>query len=172
MPQSEQRTLLARELNRLLKGTSLYDTARLTDLRLRDKTQALLTQDPKGSELVYLNRLLLEDTFHTEIVRVRYTPGQLLWLNLALFGLIGFLVYTPVMFSGVMALDLTSKKAAATAPGFVGLFGYVGGRVLQGKGLGVIAQNYGWDAGLYSVIGCILIGAVLLAFLWNVKPRG
>jgi len=103
---------------------------------------------------------------------IRVTPKGMLWLDLALFGLIGFFVYTPVMFSGVMALDLTSKKAAATAPGFVGLFGYVGGRVLQGKGLGVIAQNYGWDAGLYSVIGCILIGAVLLAFLWNVKPRG
>jgi len=102
----------------------------------------------------------------------RFTPAKLLWLNLVLFGVIGFFVYVPVMFSGVVALDLTSKKAAATAAGFVGFFGYVGGRVIQGIGLGFIAQYYGWDAGLYAIIGCIMIGIVLLAFLWNVRPRG
>lgn len=93
-------------------------------------------------------------------------------LDMLLFGVIGFFVYTPVTFSGVVALDLTSKKAQATAAGFVGLFGYVGGRVIQGIGLGWIAQNYGWDAGLYAIIGCILLGIGLLAFLWNVRPRG
>jgi OPA family glycerol-3-phosphate transporter-like MFS transporter len=95
-----------------------------------------------------------------------------LGLNLTLFAVIGFFVYTPVTFSGVVALDLTSKKAAATAAGFVGFFGYVGGRVIQGIGLGWLAQHYGWNAGLYAVIACTLLGAVLLGFLWNVRPRG
>jgi OPA family glycerol-3-phosphate transporter-like MFS transporter len=94
-----------------------------------------------------------------------------LWLNLVLFGVIGFFVYTPVTFSGVVALDLTSKKAAATAAGFVGFFGYVGGRVIQGIGLGWLAQNYGWNAGLYAVLVCILLGIILLGFLWNVTPQ-
>lgn len=98
--------------------------------------------------------------------------GSSLWLNFLLFGVIGFFVYTPVTFSGVVALDLTSKKAAATAAGFVGFFGYVGGRVIQGVGLGWLAEHYGWNAGLYAVIGCIVLGIALLAFLWNVRPRG
>lgn len=101
---------------------------------------------------------------------LRFVPPGMLWLDMVLFGIIGFFVYTPVMFSGVMSLDLTTKKAVGTAAGFVGFFGYVG-RVIQGKGLGWIAQHYGWDAGMAAVLACTMIGIVLLAFLWNVKPK-
>ena len=38
---------------------------------------------------------------------------------------IGFLIYGPVMLIGVSALDLVPKKAAGTAAGFTGLFGYL-----------------------------------------------
>src|SRR5947207_1490500 len=51
---------------------------------------------------------------------IRITPKGFLWLDMALFATVGFFVYTPVMFSGVMSLDLTSKKAVGTAAGFVG----------------------------------------------------
>jgi OPA family glycerol-3-phosphate transporter-like MFS transporter len=102
---------------------------------------------------------------------IRVTPKGMLWLDMVLFAVIGFFVYTPVMFSGVMSLDLTTKKAVGTAAGFVGFFGYVG-RVIQGKGLGWIAQRYGWDPALWAVLGCTAIGIILLAFLWNVRPRG
>ncbi len=85
--------------------------------------------------------------------------------------MIGFFVYVPVMFSGVMSLDLTSKKAVGTAAGFVGFFGYVG-RVIQGKGLGWISQHYGWNAALWSVVACTVMAMALLACLWNVRPRG
>jgi OPA family glycerol-3-phosphate transporter-like MFS transporter len=102
---------------------------------------------------------------------IRFTPPGMLWLDMILFAIIGFFVYTPVLFSGVMSLDLTTKKAVGTAAGFVGFFGYVG-RVIQGKGLGWIAQHHGWDAGIFAVLGCTLIAIVLLAFTWNVRPRG
>jgi OPA family glycerol-3-phosphate transporter-like MFS transporter len=102
---------------------------------------------------------------------IRVTPKGMLWLDMTLFAVVGFFVYTPVMFSGVMSLDLTTKKAVGTAAGFVGFFGYVG-RVIQGKGLGWVAQNYGWDPVLWAVLGCTAIGIILLAFLWNVRPRG
>lgn len=102
---------------------------------------------------------------------IRVVPNHMLWLDMLLFGVIGFFVYVPVMFSGVMSLDLTSKKAVGTAAGFVGFFGYVG-RVIQGKGLGWISQHYGWDAGLGAVLACTVIAMILLAFLWNVRPRG
>lgn len=102
---------------------------------------------------------------------IAYVPAELLWVDMVLFGVIGFLVYVPVMFSGVMSLDLTSKKAVGTAAGFVGFFGYVG-RVIQGKGMGWVAQHYSWDAALWCVVGCTVTGIILLAFLWNVRPRG
>ena len=40
---------------------------------------------------------------------------------------IGFLIYGPVMLIGLHALELAPKKAAGTAAGFTGLFGYLGG---------------------------------------------
>jgi OPA family glycerol-3-phosphate transporter-like MFS transporter len=102
---------------------------------------------------------------------IRVTPKGMLWLDMLLFAVVGFFVYTPVMFSGVMSLDLTTKKAVGTAAGFVGLFGYVG-RVIQGKGLGWVSLHYGWDPALWAVLGCTAMGVILLAFLWNVRPRG
>jgi OPA family glycerol-3-phosphate transporter-like MFS transporter len=102
---------------------------------------------------------------------VRYTPKGMLWLDMLLFAVIGFFVYTPVLFSGVVSLDLTTKKAVGTAAGFVGLFGYIG-RFIQGKGLGWIAQRYGWEPALWSVLACTVIAILLLSLLWNVRPRG
>lgn len=98
-------------------------------------------------------------------------PASMLWLDMILFGVIGFFVYVPVMMLGVMSLDLTSKKAVGTAAGFVGLFGYLG-RVAQAKGLGWMALHYGWEVGLYGVLACTFAGFVLLLFAWNVRPRG
>lgn len=102
---------------------------------------------------------------------IRIVPNGMLWLDMVLFAVVGFFVYVPVMFSGVMSLDLTSKKAVGTAAGFVGFFGYVG-RVIQGKGLGWISQHYGWDAGLWVVLISTILAMLLLTLLWNVKPRG
>lgn len=102
---------------------------------------------------------------------LRFIPADLYWLEMGIFAVIGFLVYVPVMFSGVMSLDLTSKKAVGTAAGFVGFFGYVG-RVLQGFGLGYTAQHYGWNAALLVSVVCACLAIVLLAFLWNVKAKG
>jgi len=102
---------------------------------------------------------------------IRFVPAGMLWLDMALFAVIGFFVYTPVLFSGVISLDLTTKKAVGTAAGFVGFFGYVG-RVIEDKGLGWIADRYGWDAGIYAVLACTLVAIILLSFTWNVRPRG
>jgi sugar phosphate permease len=167
-----QERALADGLNAVLKEESLYDPERFSAVPLREQTRQLLSEKVRGAKVIYRNRLLLEDSFPEMIQRSRFTPAGLLWLNLGLFGVIGFFVYVPVMFSGVVALDLTSKKAQATAAGFVGFFGYVGGRVIQGIGIGWIAEHYGWDQALWALMGCILIGILLLAFLWNVRPRG
>lgn len=97
-------------------------------------------------------------------------PAGMLWLDMVLFAVIGFFVYVPVMFSGVMSLDLTTKKAVGTAAGFVGFFGYLG-RIIQGKWLGAYSESHGWEFVLWCVAGCTATGILLLALLWNVKPR-
>lgn len=56
------------------------------------------------------------------------SPGNAA-LDIAMLIAFGFLIYGPVMLIGVSALDLVPKKAAGTATGFTGLFGYVGGSV-------------------------------------------
>jgi len=101
---------------------------------------------------------------------ILYTPPGMLWMDLLLFGVVGFFIYPPVMLLGVTGLDFSSKKAVGAAAGFIGLFGYLG-RTAQGKGLGWIAQHYGWDAALYASLGAALMAIVLLSVTWKLKPR-
>jgi len=98
------------------------------------------------------------------------TPPGMLWLDLTLFGVVGFFVYPPVMLLGVTGLDFTSKKAVGAGAGFIGLFGYLG-RTAQGKGLGWVAQHWGWTPALYGVLACTLMSILLLALTWRLRPR-
>jgi OPA family glycerol-3-phosphate transporter-like MFS transporter len=101
---------------------------------------------------------------------ILYVPNSRLWLDLALFGVIGFFVYPPVMLLGVTALDFSSKKAVGTAAGFVGLFGYLG-RTIEGKGIGMLAERYGWSAAIGAIVVSALLGIVLLSMTWKLTPR-
>ncbi|QLB18079.1 glycerol-3-phosphate transporter [Mannheimia granulomatis] len=77
---------------------------------------------------------------------------------------IGFLIYGPVMLIGLHALELAPKKAAGTAAGFTGLFGYLGGTVAAEAVVGWAADKFGWDGGFYVMIGGGVL-AVLLTFI-------
>jgi OPA family glycerol-3-phosphate transporter-like MFS transporter len=101
---------------------------------------------------------------------IMFTPPGMLWLDLTLFGAIGFFIYPPVMLLGVAGLDFSSKKAVGTAAGFIGLFGYIG-RTLQGKGLGWLAQHYSWDAAFYAILASTALGILCLSVTWRLKPR-
>ena len=93
-------------------------------------------------------------------------PYQL--TDFVLMTLIGFLIYGPVMLIGLHALELAPKKAAGTAAGFTGLFGYLGGTVSASAVIGWAAQHYGWDGGFYVMIGGGVL-AVLLLFIVMVE---
>ncbi|MCU0823200.1 MAG: MFS transporter [Leptospira sp.] len=102
---------------------------------------------------------------------ILYNPPGNIWIDFVLFAIIGLFIYPPVMLLGVAGLDFTSKKAVGTAAGFIGLFGSLG-RTAQGKGLAVLATNYSWDVAIYAILASTLIAIFLLAFSWNLKPRG
>lgn len=101
------------------------------------------------------------------------------WLNPAgnylidtwALGSIGLLVYGPVMMIGVSAVDLVPKKAAGSAAGFTGLFGYLGGAVLAELLIGGLVKNYGWDFGFYLLIFSSILGTILLSLTWNTHYR-
>jgi len=102
-------------------------------------------------------------------IGILYSPNNKLWLDLTLFGIIGFFVYPAVMLLGICALDATSKKAVGTANGFISIFGSLG-RMVEGKGIGTLAERYSWDVALYAVAISTFLGIVLLAFTWKLAP--
>lgn len=84
---------------------------------------------------------------------------------------IGFLIYGPVMLIGLQALDLVPKKAAGTAAGLTGFFGYLGGSVAANAIMGLIVDNSGWTGGFILLIASCLLAAIVFAFTWNVRGQ-
>jgi len=85
-------------------------------------------------------------------------------IDIAALIAIGFLIYGPVMLIGLYALELVPKKAAGTAAGLTGLFGYLGGALVANIALGYTVDHFGWDGGFVLLVtGCIF--AILLIAL-------
>ena len=77
-------------------------------------------------------------------------------IDMACLIAIGFLIYGPVMLIGLHALELVPKKAAGTAAGFTGLFGYLGGSVAASAALGYTVDAFGWNGGFVLLLaGCV-----------------
>ncbi len=74
------------------------------------------------------------------------------------------------MLSGTASMDFGGKKAAATAVGIFDGMQYLGGSVV-GIGMGYLLDNYGWSAWGPSMISFSFIGAVLMLFIWNARPK-
>ncbi len=80
-----------------------------------------------------------------------------LWVDYLALVAIGFLIYGPIMIIGLHALDLVPKKAAGTAAGFTGFFGYVFGSAIAGTGVGWIADRWGWNGVFVTMVACCLL---------------
>jgi KaiC/GvpD/RAD55 family RecA-like ATPase len=65
---------LVEDLNRIIAGQSLYLAGHFADVRLSVESERLRQTNPTGSELVYLNRLLLEDAYLQELA-IEKVPG-------------------------------------------------------------------------------------------------
>lgn len=94
-----------------------------------------------------------------------------LWIDYAALIAIGFLIYGPIMIVGLHALDLVPKKAAGTAAGFTGFFGYVFGSALSGTGVGWIADHWGWSGVFSTMVACCLLTIVFSAFTLGHQAR-
>lgn len=92
--------------------------------------------------------------------------GNVLSINLALI-CIGFLIYGPIMLIGVQALDLVPKKAAGTAAGLTGFFGYVGGALFANIAIGYVVDHFSWDAGFWLIVLACIFSIFLTALTWK-----
>ncbi len=87
-------------------------------------------------------------------------------VDMAALMAIGFLIYGPVMLIGLQALDLVPKKAAGTAAGLTGLFGYFGGAFAADIAIGAAVDRFGWDGGFWLLFGSCLVSVILFAVVW------
>jgi len=83
----------------------------------------------------------------------------------------GFFIYGPQALIGIIVANLATKRAAATAAGFTGIFGYAS-TLLSGWGLGKLVELHGWDAGFAGLLGASAIGTLLFAAAWRAKAHG
>lgn len=84
--------------------------------------------------------------------------------------LTGFFIFGPQMLIGMVAAEVSHKKAVGTATGFLGWIAYLGA-ASSGYPLAKVTERWGWH-GCFYVLGIGgLLSAVLLAPLWSVKSR-
>ncbi len=104
------------------------------------------------------------------VLALWYTPiGGVIFASAAMFA-VGFFIFGPQMLVGVAAAELSHKKAAGTATGFIGWFAYVGAAT-AGFPFAKITQDYGWGM-FFVVLGvCSVLMIALLLPVWSIKSR-
>jgi OPA family glycerol-3-phosphate transporter-like MFS transporter len=86
-----------------------------------------------------------------------------IWIDYAALFAIGFLIYGPIMMIGLHSLDLVPKKAAGTAAGLTGLFGYVFGSAIAGTGVGWIADRWDWSGVFVAMVACCILAIAFVS---------
>lgn len=101
-----------------------------------------------------------------------YWTSQSIVANSIALVCIGFLIYGPVMLIGVHALDLVPKKAAGTAAGLTGLFGYMGGALFANIAMGAVVDAWGWTGGFVVLLGACVASIILIGISWIQEKNG
>ena len=93
------------------------------------------------------------------------------WALIGVLAMAGFFIYGPQALIGIAASNQATKKAAATANGLVGIFGYLSTAV-SGFGIGWLADHYGWNYVFIGVIAMAIVGIMIFLSLWGVSRDG
>ncbi|MDR2664503.1 MAG: MFS transporter [Puniceicoccales bacterium] len=79
---------------------------------------------------------------------------------------IGFFVYGPQSLAGIAGAEFGSGRAAATANGLTGFFGYMGA-IFSGFGVGLIIDNFGWNQAIFFYICCAAASLFFFSLNWS-----
>ena len=93
------------------------------------------------------------------------------WALIGVLAMAGFFVYGPQALIGIAASNQATKKAAATANGLVGIFGYLSTAV-SGVGVGWLADKYGWNYVFIGVLIMAVVGVAVFLTIWNARRDG
>jgi OPA family sugar phosphate sensor protein UhpC-like MFS transporter len=115
------------------------------------------------------------------LVTLYLNPAREPWLDSAILAVFGFNMGGLLTYlGGLMAVDVSPKKAAGAAMGVIGVFAYIGAAIqdtvsglLIDKGR-VVAEGlttYDFQPMLMFWIGSALLSILLTLAVWNVKPR-
>lgn len=83
----------------------------------------------------------------------------------------GFFIYGPQALIGIAVANLATKRAAATAAGFTGIFGYAS-TIFSGWGMGYLVERAGWGAGITLILIASGIGTLLFLVTWFARAHG
>lgn len=96
-----------------------------------------------------------------------YVPEGFALLDSISIFIMGFMIFGPQMLIGIFASELSDKRSAATANGFVGWIAYLGA-ALSGYPLGVVIDQAGWNGAFTTLFACSVILMLMLLPLWGV----
>lgn len=88
------------------------------------------------------------------------------WCDTLLLSIIGFFVYGPQTLAGIAGAECGSARAAATANGLTGFFGYMGA-IFSGFGVGLISDRLGWNSVILFYVICAALSMIFFACNWN-----
>jgi sugar phosphate permease len=98
-------------------------------------------------------------------------PVNIPWLLVIYLMAVGFCTYGPdMMMCQTMAMDLATRKATATAGGFIDATGSLGA-ALTVAASGHLVDTVGWSSAMYLWAAGAGLAAILTATLWNWRPR-
>lgn len=98
-------------------------------------------------------------------------PAHSMGTAALLLGCSGFFIYGPQALVGIIAANLATKRAAATAAGMTGFFGYLS-TIVSGWGLGLLVEHSGWNAAFAALLGVGAVGILLFILAWPAKAHG
>ena len=104
--------------------------------------------------------------------------GTPMWLMVIVLAMAGFFIYGPQALIGIAAANQATNRAAATANGLTGLFGYASG-IVSGVGVGAMVDwisktnpDKSWDYVFLGMIGIAVIGILVFMLMWGAKADG
>lgn len=90
------------------------------------------------------------------------------WVTMIPFAFIGFFIYGPQALLGICAVQHATNRAAATANGILGIFGYAS-TIVSGVIFGFIAEQWGWNLVFVTMIVVSIAAALMLLTIFRAK---
>jgi hypothetical protein len=151
-----QKRALAVNLESLIRADLLDQQGRFSGIELRTETRKLLESQPRGPELIRLNRLLLEDAFPLDISQSVQTPWRVwfAWgLVIAGAGMGMWASYYQVYLQGMDHIAVFRRWETLTS--LASVFSAFSVLLLGGKLLALVASNQAW-----MLIGILITRAI------------